>query len=144
MKDYTDNFEVRIRANGDHFSCLKDAGVPDVLRNLIREIHLNEFYDAFPCDWIYQQIYFAFERLKECDCEALYWGAVNEIQADIYSNDLFEWAKKDYASNYIQEALEEMEEVPTINQVIELAQQRAIEVIYQQVWDFIQKNEANQ
>lgn len=141
MKDYTEYFEVRIRKDSSRFYCLKDENVPDELRFLVREIHLNEFYDAMPCDWIYDRIYSAYDRLKECETESNFYDACSEIIADCFSGDLFEWAKNGYAQEYIQESLEENREIPTINHVIELAQVRAIEAIYRNVWEFLQKNE---
>ena len=136
MLDYTDSFTCKKRANASYFYTLKDDPINDDLRSLIRAIHVDLFYDSAPDDWIYEQVYHAFERLAECETGEDFEIALIQVEGDAYTNGLLEWAKSGYAQAYIQETLDDINP-NTIDDLIREAQVRAIQAIYSYVWEFL-------
>jgi hypothetical protein len=138
MKDYTVYFEQKERINGSFFYCLKgDYSETDPLQALIRSIHEEQFYGASPDDWIYAQIYYAFDRLSTCEDDVDFGSAYCEVEPDVYSSDLLEWAKSGWAREFIAQAIEGFEELIGYGQVY------AVQAIYDRVWAFLKEREGD-
>lgn len=97
---YSNYFETKKRQNGDKFFCLKENS-PQKLKDLIKDIHFNHFYDCLPNDWIYETIYNAFEELELNTIENI------NIETDVYFSDLCDWlSKNSFSKIYCDEAIE--------------------------------------
>ena len=137
MNQYTQQFEWKKRDNGTYFYCIKeDEGA---LYDLIHSIHEEQFYGCLPDDWVYGQIYNAFEALEDHISDDDFDRACTEIQTDVYTNDLLEWAKWPIAREYIQQGIDDFgNKGCDLDKTISLGQHLAIEAIYRRVWEFLQ------
>lgn len=99
-KTYSQYFETRPRDNGKSFVCCRD-GAPRELRDMIYEIHLNQFEGALPNDWIYKTIAEAFEALEQDPRENI------NIEADPYRYDLKTWLMEPFADSFCECAMKE-------------------------------------
>lgn len=144
-KDYTKWFVHKTRDDGSEFYCLHDnCSAEHSLYTLIYSIHNVGFYDCLPNDWIYKNIYMAFDRLQECCCKSDFENACEEIYSDWNHFTLLEWAKWNWAQEMIQEQFDEVGGFKDIFTPIRYAQENAIHLIYQYVWNFIQENKSTE
>lgn len=134
MKDYTQYFIRGVRVGGDKYVYLSDDA-PAELKELIRKIHFESFYECLPNDWIYSMTREAFETLEQDDLEDI------NIETDIYHHDLAIWFAQNHFAYANQLSAEMMEDFGSGCQnaisLIEIAQHEAINRIYQAVNDFL-------
>ncbi len=133
MKNYSEYFETRKR-NDKNFVCCKDE-VPQELKDLIRDIHMNHFSGALPNDWIYRVIMEAFEELETEKLDDI------SIEADCYYGQLYEWFGNPYAHEYCNEAIECDSPAKDIYAIISLAQYLSKRNIYESVNQFMEGKE---
>lgn len=141
MKDYTPYFTRKERADGTLFYCLADGVHHDTLQELLRSIHFDTFGGLWPSDWVYSQVYDAFERLAECSSEDDYESALSAIAPDVYTTDLIEWAKTPAFRAHIDEANAELGRPADFEAELAQGQWHAINAIYGGVWTFLQEHE---
>lgn len=142
-KMYTQLFEYKKRDNGEGFYSLKNelSAVSKALGDLVQSIHTIDMYDSWPNDWVYEQVFYAFERLEQCSCDFDYERSICDLDADVYTHDLLKWVSENgFAREFVQEELDEGEKPESIDQLISMAQIRAKERIYSRVWEFIKNN----
>jgi hypothetical protein len=137
-KTYSQYFTTKERPSGEKFVFLKDEA-PESLESMMIDIHFDYFDGCLLNDWIYRETSYAFERLEEYESESDYERAVCEIEPDVYTNDLIEWLKNPYATDYCNEELQEGHKPDSLENLISTAQVRAKERIYYSVWIFLQK-----
>ena len=137
-RNYFAMFVFKERADGSTFHCVdKTNPNSQPLSDLIYKIHDELFGGCLPNDWIYNQICSAFERLEQCNDENSYECALNEIEGDIYSNNLLDWAKYSFSLDLIDEELRDGFKPDSMINLIQMAQTRAIDQIYSYVWGFL-------
>jgi hypothetical protein len=143
MKDYAQYFEYKTRSNGEGFYCLKDGEEHDKLYELIHDIHRDNFGDCLPNDWVYDKTHSAFGDLSDYSSDDTRdFTELNlEVEPDIYTADLLEWAKYPAFRDYIDQANEELGRPDDFDKEISQAQWLALERIYTAVWEFMKKNE---
>jgi len=132
MKKYSEYFTHKKRNDGLDFICLVD-GAPQELEKLMYSIHKDHFDYTLPDDWIYENVYDAFEALETGDD---FDSVLQSLEPDIYNVDLCEWLKCGFAQGYCNESLEESEH-KNIMQAVQAGNYRAKEVIYFAVRDFL-------
>lgn len=131
-KDYTYCFAWKKRANGEEFVILKEY-MSSELNELVRDIH----QDLFNCgcnDWIYEQIYYAFDDLKNDKLEDI------TIEADVYTHDLIQWLNNGYALELCSEVMREYH-YDSVEEALNQAQTSAKVLIYEAVNSFIERNQ---
>lgn len=134
-KDYAKYFQTKRRiSTQEKFRCLTDDA-PVALVQLVRDIHFDHFDGCLPNDWIYETIDHAFDALLRDDIDDCC------IDADDYTSDLIRWLQNPFAFGYCDEALAGLEGAKdlTLNNIIQIAQWEAKDVIYRTVNDFIQE-----
>lgn len=141
MKHFSKHFEYKTRTDKTGFYCIKDdSDYKDALQDFVHSIHKDLFFDCLPNDWVYEQIYNAFERLAECTCERDFEGALSDIETDIYINDLLEWAKWPIAREYITQCRQDFGwQWADLDKQIAGGQLLAIDAIYRRVWEFLDR-----
>ena len=146
MRDYTQYFEKKTRDNGETFYFLKESEWKNALQSLIHDIHKDHFNHCMPHDWIYYQVHSAF-----CDFVSYIGDDTRDfcelsldVQPDIYTNDLLEWAKYPMFREWIETANSEIGRPETFEQEISQAQFLAIEAIYNDVWEFMKSSEKDE
>jgi hypothetical protein len=92
--------ETRTRDNGDKFVCLKD-GSPEWMTDVIHAVH----GDALPNDVTYRFIEKCADAIANADEDADLDEVIYEIESDIYTTDLMEWARTNY--EYCDQAIQE-------------------------------------
>lgn len=136
-KKYAELFESAKRNNSDEMFVRKKTDEYEDLNELIQDIH-NALHCGLPDDWIYGEIWEAFEVLEENDIEDL------SIEADCYHHQLLKWFSQcNCAPSCCDEALEEglLEGVNEIWKIISGGQWFAKDRIYRMVYEFIQEDE---
>lgn len=136
---YTNLFKTNTRKDESFFYYLDDNAKS--LEMLVRTIHFDVFGGCLPNDWIYQQCFYAFEQLEQCDCERDYERALSEIAPDCYSHQLRAWLQEPFAAGLVDEEMEESGNIGSIDNTLGNAQIRAIGSIYAYVWEFICNDE---
>lgn len=127
-KSYYKYFMMAKRTRGQsYFKCTEDA--PDDLKDLIRAIH--GLFDCMPDDWIYEQIWEAFDDLDTNFIEDIH----NEPHP--YLSELYAWLGEPYARHLCDQVIGEGWRLEGIYEIIEEAQVRAKDIIYRAVDDFI-------
>lgn len=138
-QSYTQYFEIRKKQyDGTEFSCLTD-NAPQSLKDFVRHVHREHFYDVWPNDWIYATIHQAFDDLEENPLEDI------TIEPDMYNNQLYKWLYENgnaFAASLVEEYIEEFGEGLGVNLVklISGGQWLAMDKIYRAVNEFL-KNE---
>lgn len=138
-KKHSEYFETKERLNGDVFYYIKEDDTErcKAIKNIVQQIHLNEFNGALPNDWIYQEIAYAFERLEQCETDRDYDYAICEIDAHPYTSFLIEWLKEPFAVEACDIELECGMNPDSIDQLMRAAQVNCKNRIYVQVWEFL-------
>jgi hypothetical protein len=138
MKDYTLYFIDDVRTNGESYVYLSDSA-PEELKELVKRIHFESFYECLPNDWIYSMTREALETLESEDIEEV------NIEADVYNHELAQWFRDNcnaYANQLSAEMMEECGgDCTDAIDLIMLAQHEAITRIYQAVNDFLKGGE---
>lgn len=134
---YTQHFEIRKRqVDGKEFSCLKDDAPLDLI-DLVRNIHINYFYECWPNDWIYGTIHAAFDALEQDDIDNI------TIDPDIYNAQVYLWLLENgnaYASAYCNDYMDEFgDDVHNITKMISGGQWLAMDKIYHAVNEYMQE-----
>ena len=130
---YLDCFTISKHSDGTNFVHLIDSA-PEALRELVRSIHFEHFFECFPNGWVYHTIYSAFEELALDDLDNI------TIEADIYNTELTTWLNDNcnlFAHEYCNEILEQGMQFKDIMGIISSAQQMAKTRIYESVNDFL-------
>ena len=124
--DYCQYFKTKLRTNGEPYVYC-EHGTPEDVRELIYEIH-KELYCGFPNDWIYKEIYEAFEALEEDTLEDI------TLRPDDFESDLTKWLGESFAPAMIAQAQEEVcNEAKDIWIIIGWGQWYAKDIIYRAV-----------
>lgn len=112
---------------------LKDSA-PEELKHFVYQVH--EAFDSLPNDWIYCEIYNAFNKLANDSIDDI------NIEADAYHSDLYKWLGEPFASSCIEDYMSDFSAKTTdIYEMIASGQWVAKNRIYQMVNDFINEGE---
>lgn len=134
-KTYNQYFLHAKRNNGEKFIKLNEEH-PLELVEFMRQLH-KKVDQTFPNDWIYKITYEAFLEfeLEGAEIETMV------IESDIWCKESADWlADNTYAREFCNMGLEEgLAETKDICEIIECGQWLAKKFVYQQVWEFIEK-----
>ena len=137
MKNYSEYFVRGKRQDGKEYVYCVDA-TPEKLRDLIRDIHFNSFDGCFPNDWIYENIYEAFEMFEERDFDI--GKVLCDLTHDPYPWHLVEWLHNSFASEFCNDVTDNDSSL-SIFQILETANCKAKESIVFAVDRFLKERE---
>jgi hypothetical protein len=133
---YYKQFITKKRHSGENFITLKDEA-DENLKKVIHDIH--DIFDVLPNDWIYEKIENAFFSIVNDGFEDID-DFTGQCEADIYTNELLEWAKDGYAQYLIEETHEEFGyNSGHWTDIIRFSQEQGIKRIYEAVWNFVEE-----
>ena len=122
------DFERKVRDNGDEFYCLDRVEHP--AKAMVYAAHDGEF----PNDFVYEAIVDTLDNIAggagEDDCAPA---------ADMYHGSLLNWVSANlYRMAYVDEALEEYG-CKTLSQALILGQARQLEHVARTVWNYLEE-----
>ena len=118
---------------GEETIVIKTDDCPETIEKLVQNIH-RRLGTGLPNDWIYEEIRSAFYYFEEGNDEV-------NVQEDPYRSSLYKWFNNDFSDEMINEYLKEFDpEINDIWEVIGNGQWYTREVIYQEVYNFLDEN----
>ena len=145
---YSEMFEIITNKEGKELYSIKDGADP-FLYNLIVAIHVVDFYEARPNEWIYDTIGEAFLDLEECSSDSDFESVKNGLKynrrykemdwGDLYIGTPIRLAIHSWFQQYIDAARNQMEKGADWEDQFLVGYSLAKQKIYDRVWRFLKE-----